>query len=446
MAQRKLATLIAAVAVGAACAVLSACFQQLSFVGNSKAVPVSVGLAPGSVVSQRPAGTSLNAVDILLKQRINAVKKTSKVTDAMRLIAASKVRKAQDGVEQTRPFSMELQGMIKGLVKKLKGTGLEAELPMLRVAENVKTIAIVAVTSTRGLCGAYNAFVMKKLARRVKALNEQGVTPKVLFIGKKGRKMAGRRLDGTDYQEITEYLFDMPDNLDAAFSNSIGEAISNIFLAGEVDKVEILYSKFVNLLKNIPTVRTLLPLSPVGIEDPEDETFTLTSVDGKLSVNKKKADKVAAKEIENDVIFDQPPEAILNSMLPLYLNSVILNLLYEAQASELGSRMVAMKAATDNAREVAKKLEVIYNRKRQAAITAEVAEICAGASAVDEMLGKGNVKDLSVFDSDESITEEFMNEIEAGDTPEVPQFAWDKYPREYWEDINEVAPMKGAKF
>ena len=173
MAQRKLATLIAAVAVGAACAVLSACFQQLSFVGNSKAVPVSVGLAPGSVVSQRPAGTSRNAVDILLKQRINAVKKTSKVTDAMRLIAASKVRKAQDGVEQTRPFSTELQGMIKGIVKKLKGTGLEAELPMLRVAENIKSIAILTITSSRGLCGAYNSFVMKKLGRRVKALNEQ---------------------------------------------------------------------------------------------------------------------------------------------------------------------------------------------------------------------------------------------------------------------------------
>jgi len=446
MAQRKLATLIAAVAVGAACAVLSACFQQLSFVGNSKAVPVSVGLAPGSVVSQRPAGTSRNAVDILLKQRINAVKKTSKVTDAMRLIAASKVRKAQDGVEQTRPFSTELQGMIKGIVKKLKGTGLEAELPMLRVAENIKSIAILTITSSRGLCGAYNSFVMKKLGRRVKALNEQGVKPRILFIGKKGRKMQGRRLAGTEYEEIKEYQFDMPDNLDAAFSSSIGEAISNIFLAGEVDKVEILYAKFVNLLKNIPTVRTLLPLSPVGIEDPEDETFTMTSVDGKLSVDKKKAGKVAAKEIENDVIFDQAPEAILNSMLPLYLNSVILNLLYEAQASELGSRMVAMKAATDNAKEVAKKLEVIYNRKRQAAITAEIAEISAAASAVDEMMADGNVKDLSVFDTDESVTEEFLNEIEAGDTPEKPQFGWEKYPRDWWEDVAAAAPMKGAQF
>jgi len=431
---------------GAACAVLSACFQQLSFVGNGKAVPVSVGLAPGSVVSQRPAGTSRNAVDILLKQRINSVKKTSKVTDAMRLIAASKVRKAQDGVEKTRPFSTELQGMIKGIVKKLKGSGLEAELPMLRVAENIKSMAIVAVTSSRGLCGAYNSFVMKKLGRRVKALNEQGVSPKVLFIGKKGRKMQKRRLAGMDYAEITDYEFDMPDTLNAAFSNSVGEAISNIFLAGEVDKVEILYAKFINLLKNIPTVRTLLPLSPVGIEDPEDETFTMTSVDGKLSVDKKKAGKVAAKEIETDVLFDQPPEAILNSMLPLYLNSVILNLLYEAQASELGSRMTAMKAATDNAKEVAKKLNVIYNRKRQAAITAEIAEISAGAAAIDEMDAKGDVKDLSVLDTDESVTEEFLDEIEKGDAPDKPQYPWEKYPRDWWENVAAAAPMTGAKF
>lgn len=445
MAQRKLATLVAAVAVGAACAVLSACFQ-LSFVGNGKAVPVSVGLAPGSVVSQRPAGTSRNAVDILLKQRINSVKKTSKVTDAMRLIAASKVRRAQDGVEKTRPFSTELQAMIKGLVKKLKGSGLEAELPMLRVAENVKSMAIVTITSSRGLCGAYNSFVMKKLARRVTALNEQGVQPKILFVGKKGRKMQGRRLADKDYQEIKDYEFDMPDNLNAAFSSEVGEAISNIFLAGEVDKVEILYAKFINLLKNIPTIRTLLPLSPVGIEDPEDETFTMTSVDGKLSVDKKKAGKVAAKEIENDVIFDQPPEAILNSMLPLYLNSVILNLLYEAQASELGSRMVAMKAATDNAKEVAKKLNVIYNRKRQAAITAEIAEISAGAAAIDEMDAKGDVKDLSVLDTDESVTEEFLDEIEKGDAPDKPQYPWEKYPRDWWENVAAAAPMTGAKF
>merc|ERR1712039_582746 len=135
--------------------------------------------------------------------------------------------------------------------------------------------------------------------------------------------------------------------------NELSEGLRNLFLSGEADKVEVIYAKFFNLLKNAPSVRSLLPLSPTGIEDPEDETFSMTSEDGKLKVEKEKVGKVKAKEIEPDVIFDQAPATILNSMLPLYLNSQLLSILYDAQASELSSRMTAMKAATDNAENLA---------------------------------------------------------------------------------------------
>merc|ERR1711933_554615 len=104
---------------------------------------------------------------------------------AMRLIAAARVRKAQDGLEKSRPFSDELQGMIKGLVKKLKGSGLEQELPMLRVPEKVTSVGILLVTSNHGLCGAYNSFVMKRALARVRELNSQGITPTILAVGKK---------------------------------------------------------------------------------------------------------------------------------------------------------------------------------------------------------------------------------------------------------------------
>eukprot|EP00448_Togula_jolla_P029470 CAMPEP_0170621982 /NCGR_PEP_ID=MMETSP0224-20130122/28886_1 /TAXON_ID=285029 /ORGANISM="Togula jolla, Strain CCCM 725" /LENGTH=222 /DNA_ID=CAMNT_0010948267 /DNA_START=1 /DNA_END=669 /DNA_ORIENTATION=- len=211
----------------------------------------------------------------------------------------------------------------------------------------------------------------------------------------------------------------MPDSITAKMTNEIGEALSNIFLSGEVDKVEVLYAKFFNLLRNEPTVRTMLPLSPTGIEDPDDETFTLTSVDGKLSVEREKVKAPDAKEIENDVIFDQPPETILNSMLPLYLNSQILSILFDAQASELGSRMTAMKAATDNADELAKILNLVYNKKRQAAITQEICEISSGAMAVDEA-NSGSIKPLGIFDTEDSITDEFLQEIESGNVPDRP--------------------------
>jgi len=256
---------------------------------------------------------------------------------------------------------------------------------------------------------------------------------------------AARKLAGMQYEMVADTEFEMPDTMTAALSTAVGEAITNIFLAGEVDKVEICYAKFINLITNKPTIRTVLPLSPTGIEDPEDETFTMTTVDGKLSVEKSKVGKVPAMEIENDVIFDQSPEAILNSMLPLYLNSQILALLWEAQASELGARMMAMKAATDNAKEMIKKLEVIYNKKRQDQITAELAEIVSGGMAVDEMTKNKDVKQLGILDNDESVTEEFLSEIDDSTVPDVPEFAWEKYPEEYYADVTAAAPMKGAK-
>merc|ERR1712151_1038269 len=139
-------------------------------------------------------------------------------------------------------------------------------------------------------------------------------------------------------------------------------------------------------LSNVPSVRTLLPLSPSKIDNPEDVSFQMTTEEGKISIKREEGGskkKVKAREIVNDMIFDQPPESILNSMLPLYLNSQILQCICESLASELGSRMTAMKAATDNAAELARKLLIIYNKKRQNQITQELLEVVNGAMSLD---------------------------------------------------------------
>merc|ERR1711972_246904 len=174
-----------------------------------------------------------------------------------------------------------------------------------------------------------------------------------------------------------------------------------------------------NLLTNIPTIKTLLPLSPTGIENAEDETFTMTSEDGKLGVKKEKKPAAKAKNIEADVIFDQPPATILNSMLPLYLNSQLLSVLFDAQASEPSSRMTAMKAATDNAKELAEKLTLIFNKKRQAAITQELCEITGAAMALESADGK-NGPGLGVFDNEDTVADDFLADIEAGSVPDSP--------------------------
>merc|ERR1711972_421071 len=244
---------------------------------------------------------------------------------------------------------------------------------------------------------------MKKALGRVQELNSQGITPTILAVGKKAVQQMGTRFapSGAKYN-YTGQFFPMPDTITAKESSEISEALRNLFLSGEVDKVEVIYGKFFNLIKNEPMVRSMLPLSPTGIEDPDDETFSLTSEDGKLKVEKEKVGKVKAKEIEPDVIFDQPPATILNSMLPLYLNSQLLSILYDAQASELASRMTAMKVATDNAGELAKKLTTIMNKKRQAAITQELLEICAGGMATETTETKAGPA-LGVIDNEESV-------------------------------------------
>jgi len=353
-----------------------------------------------------------------MKDRIDSVKKTGKLTDAMRLVAAAKVRRAQDGVLQARPFSEELTGMIKGLVKKLKGSGLEAELPMLRVPEKVKNVAILLITGDRGLCGAYNTFVLKKAARRIEVLNAEGVVPKLVLVGKKALSGLNTRLNKVEYN-YTGAWFKMPDTITAKSANEISEELRSLFLSGEVDKVEVIYGKFFNLLKNEVTLRTVLPLSATGIEDPEDETFKMTTEDGKLKVEKTKVKAAKAKDIEPDVIFDQPPETILNTMLPLYLNSQLLSLLFDAQASELSSRMTAMKAATDNAEDLAKKLTSIFNKKRQAAITQEICEISAGALCLEDS-GSDSGPQLGVLENEDNVGDDFMKEIEEGSVPDSP--------------------------
>lgn len=390
-------------------------------------VPSSVGFVTGVKLqnSRETSRVARSGVDKALKERITSVQKTGKLTDAMRLVAAAKVRRAQDGVTKSRPFSEELTSMIKGLVKKLKGSGLEAELPMLRVPEKVKGVAIILFTGDRGLCGGYNSFNIKKARARIEALNKEGIKPKILWVGKKGRSGAVVRFKDVEYEDTGKY-FKMPDTITSAAASEIGDELRNIFLAGEVDKVEVVYAKFINLLTSEPQVRSLLPLSATGIEDPDDETFKMTSEDGKLKVEKEKVKSPKAKDIEPDVIFDQPPETILNSMLPLYLNSQILSILFDAAASELAARMTAMKAATDNAEELVKDLTQVFNKKRQAAITQEISEISAGALALEDT-ARPEGPALGTFDNEETIENDFMQDLEDGSVPDMPRGPWERF-------------------
>jgi F-type H+-transporting ATPase subunit gamma len=391
------------------------------------------GFVGGSVAAtSRQKRICMNGIDKAMKDRINSVTKTGKLTDAMRMVAAAKVRQAQTGVEKSRPFSVELQSMIKGLVKKLKGTGLESELPMLRVPEKVANVGILLIGSDKGLCGAYNSFVQKKTRARILELNEQGIVPKMFMVGKKSVASLKAKL-GPNLVKLnfTEVYIPMPNTITAANAATISDALQSYFLSGEVDKVEVVYSQFKNLLVSTPRVRTLLPLSPTGIETAEDETFQMTSQDGKLGVKTEKVPAAKAKDIENDVIFDQPPATILNSMLPLYLSSQLISILYDAQASELAARMNAMKAATDNAKDLSARLTTIFNKKRQAAITAEICEVSAGALALEDG-DKTYGTPFGPMDNEDTVLPDLLKELEDESMPDEPvaaEYTSEKLPQ-----------------
>lgn len=308
-----------------------------------------------------------------IRDRIKTVKNTRKITMAMKLVAAAKVRRAQDAVLATRPFSETLQSVFGGLVNRL---GTEAmDLPLLTERE-VKKVTLVSITGDRGLCGGYNSFLIRKTEARFKELKAQGIEVDLILIGKKGVTYFKRR----NYP--IRKAVDCGQNPDSKQALEISEEILNTYLSGESDAVELLYTKFVSLIASVPSVRTLVPFKASEISQEGDEVFQLTSGSGKFDVERKDLGAAEPQEFPNDMIFEQDPLQILNSILPLYLNGQILRTLQESVASELAARMQSMQSASDNAGELAKTLSLEYNRARQAAVTQEILEIVSGALAV----------------------------------------------------------------
>jgi len=309
-----------------------------------------------------------------LRDRIGSVKNTKKITSAMKLVAAAKVRRAQEAVLRSRPFSETLERILGGLLQRLQTEALD--IPLLETRE-AKKVGLVTITGDRGLCGSYNAAAIKKTEQRIAELTEQGIECELIVIGNKGTTYFGKR--ETPVRK-TMPCTQVPS---AAQAQEISDELLASYYAGELDRIELLYTSFISMISSVPTVRTLIPLLPSGMEMEGDEIFKLTSKDGDLSVEKEKVAVAEPKEFAPDMIFEQEPSQLLNAILPLYLNGQLLRTLQESVASELANRMSAMQAATDNAKDLQNRLELEMNRARQAKITQELMEIIAGADATN---------------------------------------------------------------
>jgi F-type H+-transporting ATPase subunit gamma len=308
-----------------------------------------------------------------IRDSIASVKNTRKITEAMRLVAAAKVRRAQQQVLATRPFADRLAQVLYRLHSRLKFE--DVNLPLL---ENrpVKNVGILVISGDRGLCGGYNSSVIRRAENRAKELTEQGIGFQYILVGRKAVQYFTRR-----NQPIEAQYTGLDQIPKAPEANAIADEIISAFLAGRIDRVELIYTRFISLISSNPSVQTIIPLEPQGLEVEDDEIFRLITRGGKFQVEREKIE-TTVREIPSEMIFEQDPVQILEALLPLYINNQLLRALQESAASELASRMTAMSNASDNAVEIVGNLTLQYNKARQASITQEILEVVGGAEAL----------------------------------------------------------------
>ncbi len=289
-----------------------------------------------------------------LRVRINSVKSTQKITKAMKMVAASKLRRAQEAAEAARPYAERMASIMASLSAAQTGSDTAPKL-MIGTGKDQVHLLIVA-TAERGLCGAFNSSIVKLARRKIEELTAAGKTVKILCVGKKGRDQlrrdhASKIVDTVDLSKAKRVGF--------AEAQEIADRALAMFEAGEFDVAHVFYNNFKSVISQIPTVQQIIPAMVAG-------------------------DAVNAGPDLNGAIYEFEPdeETILDQLLPRNLSMQIYRALLENAASEQGARMSAMDNATRNAGEMIKKLTTVYNRSRQAQITKELIEIISGAEAV----------------------------------------------------------------
>ena len=281
-----------------------------------------------------------------IRVKIKSVQNTRKITKAMEMVSASKMRKAQERMRHARPYAEK----IRNVAAHISHANPEYKHPALVERDTVKRLSIIVITTDKGLCGALNTNLLRPVLTQYKEWQAQGEEIEVCALGNKGLGFM-QRLGAKIVSQATQ-LGDR-----AQLEKLIGpvKVITDAFMAGHTDRVMIAYNRFVNTMKQEPVVEQLLPLS---------------------------GERLGAPDSTWDYIYEPDAKVVLDQVLRRYVEVIILQALAENMASEQSARMVAMKAASDNARTLIDELTLVYNKNRQAAITKELSEIVGGAAAV----------------------------------------------------------------
>jgi F-type H+-transporting ATPase subunit gamma len=283
-----------------------------------------------------------------IRGKIKSVQNTRKITKAMEMVAASKMRKAQERMRTARPYAEKIRRLAAHLSH---ATVTEFRHPFLIQRKPVKQVGLVLVTTDKGLCGGLNTNILRHTVNTMKSWQENGVEDiRVVAIGNKGLGFM-QRIKANVVAERT-HLGDLP-HLDQLIGPV--RVLLDAYTAGEIDAVHLAYTRFINTMRQEPVVEQLLPLT---------------------------GERLGAPEHAWDYLYEPDPQSVIEELLVRYIEAIVYQAVAENMASEQSARMVAMKAASDNAGNVIKELQLVYNKSRQAAITKELAEIVGGAAAV----------------------------------------------------------------
>ena len=286
-----------------------------------------------------------------IRTRISSIESTQKITSSMKLVSAAKLRRAQTAIQYLRPYSEKLNEILQDLSA---AADTMEEMPLFESREPQKII-ILAITSNKGLCGAFNANIVKQVNRLVEEnFSEQhkNGNVKLICIGKKGNEQLNKTYPVIQYNEN---LLDDPDFTEIS---EIGDKLTHMFLNHEVDKVVIVYNQFLNAATQRVTVENFLPISNISSSEETPQT-------------------------KHDYIIEPSPEEVLEELIPKIMKTQLYKTICDSIASEHGARMISMTKATDNATEILRDLRLKYNNARQSSITNELIEIVSGAEALN---------------------------------------------------------------
>jgi F-type H+-transporting ATPase subunit gamma len=289
------------------------------------------------------------AVGKEIRVKIKSFENTKKITKAMEMVSAAKMRKTQERMRAARPYAERIRNITANLAR----ANPEYRSPFMRKVDEQKRIGFVVVTTDKGLCGGLNTNLLRAVTNRIREIQQIGGSVQAVAIGNKGLGFMNRI--GVKVVSYAVQLGDSP-HLDKMVGPV--KVMLDAFAAGELDAVQLCYTKFVNTMTQEPVVEQLLPLTSEGLQAGAGETHAW------------------------DYIYEPEPSVVIDELLKRYIEALVYQAVAENMASEHSARMVAMKAATDNAGNLIDELKLVYNKTRQAAITTELSEIVGGAAAI----------------------------------------------------------------